>query len=160
MKLRTAVRLKNGILGGIVGGIAGGLVMAVGMETAQRAGLLKTPLPLRIERKLEARLGLARKTGPKQEKALAMGEHMLISALMGAAFGAMSGGFNLPALPSGPLFGLGLYALNLGSIGPALDLTRGPWDESSMTVGRRMMMHVLYGTILALVAERIRRANI
>lgn len=79
-------------------------------------------------------------------------------AALDAGYGALRAVFDLPSLPSGPLYGLGLYAANLLGIGPALDITRGPANERPTTVGRRLMLHAFYGTATALVADRARAA--
>lgn len=87
---------------------------------------------------------------------MGMGMHMLYSALLGAGYGALRSGLDAPAIPSGPLYGLGIYVLNIGAILPALDLTKGPLHEEPMTAGRRMMMHVAFGMVTGLVSEKIR----
>ncbi len=142
---------------GAAGGLAGGLVMTVAMMVGKKIGTIDTPVPLKVERKLEEHAGVAGHTGPKQEKALAMVEHMALSAGSGAAYGALRSKLGLSAIPTGPLYGLGVYVLNLGEVGPALGATAGPWNEHPMTVGRRVMMHVVYGVVTALVAEQVRR---
>ncbi len=142
---------------GAAGGLAGGMVMTVAMMVGKKIGTIDTPVPLKVERKLEEQAGVAGHTGPKQEKVLAMVEHMALSAGFGAAYPALRSKLGLRAMPSGPLYGLGIYALNLGGVGPALGATAGPWTEQPMTVGRRVMMHVAYGVVTALVAERVRR---
>ncbi len=142
---------------GAAGGLAGGMVMTTAMMVGKQMGILDTPVPLKVERKLEEHAGVAGQTSPKQEKALAMVEHMALSVGFAAAYGALRSRFGLRAIPSGPLYGLGVYALNLGGVGPALGATAGPWSEQPMTVGRRVMMHVVYGAVTALVAEQVRR---
>jgi hypothetical protein len=142
---------------GAVGGLAGGMVMTAAMMAGKKTGMIEEPVPLKIEREVEERLGAAESTGPKQEKALALGEHLAISVAYGAGYGALRSALGLPAIPSGPLYGLGVYALNLVGLGPALGLTPGPWNEEPMTAGRRMMMHAVYGTVTALVSEQVRQ---
>jgi hypothetical protein len=86
-----------------------------------------------------------------------MAEHLMMSATLGAGYGALQAALDLPALPAGPLYGLSIYALMLGGVGPVLGVMAGPWNEESMTVGRRVMMHAVYGTVTALVYERMRQ---
>lgn len=151
------MRTTEEFAAGALGGLAGGLVMTAAMMAGRRAGMIETPLPLAIERDLEARAGVAERTGAGQERGLALAEHLTISAAFGAGYGALRAAFALPAIPAGPLYGLGVYALNLGGVGPALDLTPGPWNEAPLTVARRVMMHAVYGTVTALVADQVRR---
>jgi NAD(P)-dependent dehydrogenase (short-subunit alcohol dehydrogenase family) len=157
MKAKTLLKLEYGILTGAAGGIAGALAMHAARRIAQKMGLLRTPLPLKVERRLEEKVRLAHKTNKDQEKALAFGEHLLVGAMFGAAFGAMRSGFEFPPLPSGPLFGLGVYALSVAGIGPALHLARGPWDQNLETVQRRLLVHLLYGTVLGVAVNRMDR---
>jgi hypothetical protein len=151
------MNMINDIAAGVVGGLAGGMVMTAAMMVGKQTGMIETPVPLQIERELEERAGVAYRTDAGEEQVLALGEHLLISVAFGAGYGAFQSTLNLPALPTGPLYGLGVYALNLGGVGPALDLTPGPWNEEPMTVGRRMMMHAVYGMVTAFVFERVRR---
>jgi len=39
--------------------------------------------------------------------------------------------------------------LALGGLGPAMDLTPSPQEEKPLTVGRRVMMHTMFGTVAA-----------
>ncbi len=94
--------------------------------------------------------------GTNEEKALAIGEHLVTSGAFGAGYGALHAALDLRVLPSGPLYGLMVYAVMLGGVGPALGVTARPWNEAPMTVGRRLMMHAAYGAVTALVAEQVR----
>lgn len=143
------------VLAGMIGGLAGGMVMSMGMMIGQRAGVIETPMPLKVERELEKRAGVAEKTSPQQEKALAFAEHMLISGGFGAVYGLARTLVSAPLLLTGMMFGLLVYAVNLAGAGPALDLAPGPWEEKPQVVGRRVMMHVVYGVVTALVADQI-----
>ncbi len=151
------MHIVNNAMAGALGGLAGGLVMTAAMMAGQQAGMIETPVPLKIERQLERRAGVAQRTSPSQEKALSMAEHMIISAVFGAGYGVLQSVLDQPAIPAGPLYGLGVYALNMGTLGPALDLMPGPWNEEPMTVGRRMLMHAVYGAVTAIVFERVRQ---
>ena len=148
------MRLRDEIIAGMIGGLAGGLVMSPVMVVGKATGMIEEPLPLKFERDQEERLGVAQQTDPGQEQALALGEHLLFSAALGAGYGALYGSLGLRPLPAGPLYGLGIYALTLGTAGPSLGVTPGPWNQEPLTVGRQLMMHVVYGAVTALVAER------
>jgi hypothetical protein len=67
----------------------------------------------------------------------------------------LRGALNLKPFPAGPLYGLGVYVLNLVGAGPALDFTTGPWQEQSTTIARRLISHIIYGIVTALVTNRI-----
>jgi hypothetical protein len=58
--------------------------------------------------------------------------------------------------PIGPLLGLASHAVDLAEIGPGLGITEGPWDEKPTMIGRRMMMHTIFGTVTALVTDQLR----
>lgn len=145
------------IAAGAAGGLAGGLIMTAFMTVATRAGIINTPLPMKVQRWAEDKAGVENRPAGLQEEATAQGGHLLFSATLGALYGALNSAVRLPTLPSGSIYGAGLYALNLGALGPASGITRGPWNEKPTTAGRRLMMHVLFGTVTAFVASKLRR---
>ena len=151
------MELRKEILAGIVGGFAGGTVMTVVMLMGKKTGLIREPLPVKLERELEERFELDEKTSPKQEMFLAFVGHYLLSALYGAGYGLLHWAKNVSPIPAGPIFGLGTYVVNLIGVGPSTHLTRGPWKEEMPTVGRRIMMHAAFGTVTALVARKVRQ---
>jgi hypothetical protein len=142
---------------GAAGGLAGGLVMTAFMTVATRAGIIETSLPVKVERWAEDQAGIVERPTGVREEALAQGGHLVFAAALGAAYGTLNAAFRLPPIPSGPLYGAALYAVDLGALGPAADITRGPWNEQITTAGRRLMMHVAFGTVTALVADRLSR---
>lgn len=147
-------RLQEEILAGVLGGLAGSLLMSAAMNMAEKQALIPETLPHRVERKLATRAGVT-DVSARQEKALAQGSHFAIGALYGASYGLLHHTLDLP-VAAGPLYGLGIYAANLVGLGPAFDLTEGPWNEEPKEVGRRMMMHALFGLVTAAVAEQVR----
>lgn len=152
--------IAKAIAAGAAGGLAGGLVMTALMTIATRAGVIETALPVKVERWAEDQAGVQERLTGIQEEATAQAAHLAFSAGLGALYGAMSSAFRLPPLPSGPIYGAGLYALDLGALGPAAAITKGPWNEKSTTAGRRLMMHVIFGTVTALVANRLGRTRL
>ena len=114
------MELRKEVLAGIVGGLAGGTMMTIVMMVGKKTGMIPEPLPLKLERELEQRAGYADRTGPRQEQALAFGLHILLSALYGAVYGLLSWATRFSPLPSGPLYVLSTYLVNLVGIGPAL----------------------------------------
>ncbi|HEV2124139.1 MAG TPA: hypothetical protein VGW38_15355 [Chloroflexota bacterium] len=149
--------MTDNALAGAMGGLAGGVAMSAMMMMGKKAGIVQTPVPVKVERWVEDQAGVPThdRADGMQEMGIAQGGHLLLSAAFGAGYGALRGAYSLPAMPSGPLYGLGLYALNLGGIAPTLGITPGPWNEEPMTAGRRMMMHLMYGAVTALLTERL-----
>lgn len=152
------MRMRREVAAGAIGGLAGGAGMTGFMMLSQRAGFVDEPFPVKVERWAEGRLGVAGRLGPRREMAAGMGGHLAYSAAMGGVYGALRSAFSLPTLPTGPLYGLGLYAVNMLGIGPALGITKGPANERPTVVGRQLMMHAFYGVVTALVAKRLRAA--
>ena len=147
--------LAKTIAAGAAGGLAGGIVMIAFMTVATRAGIIKTALPVKVERWAEHQAGVQEGATGIQEEVTAQAGHLAFSAGLGALYGAILSAFRLPALPSGPIYGASLYALHLGALGPAAGITKGPWNEEPTTAGRRLMMHVIFGTVTAVVAQRL-----
>jgi hypothetical protein len=148
--------LMEDVVAGMVGGLAGGLVMTAAMTMGSKAGIIDETLPHKFEQKMEDGAGFAVRTGPDQEQRLAQAEHLLFSAALGAGYGALHGTLGLRPVPGGPLFGLAVYTAVLGNVGPALGITEVPWHEPKATVGRQVMMHIIFGTMTAAVAEQVR----
>ena len=144
------------IAAGAVGGLAGGLVMVAFMVIGSRVGLVDEPLPQKVEHWAEDRMGVRDRPDPIQEEVIAQGSHLVFAAGLGALYGGLIASRDLPALPTGPLFGLASYAVDLAGIGPALGITKGPWNEAPTVIGRRMMMHTIFGTVTALVTDQLR----
>ena len=153
---RERLTLMDEMLAGALGGLVGGIVMTAVMTMGKQTGMIDRPLPVRVERWAEERAGIDEKTSAQEEVVVGQGMHLLYSALLGASYGVLRSTLDAPAIPSGPLYGLGVYALNLGAVLPALDLTKGPLDEEPTTAGRRMMMHVAFGMATGLISEKVR----
>ncbi|MCZ7573237.1 MAG: hypothetical protein M5U01_32200 [Ardenticatenaceae bacterium] len=151
------MRLRDEMVAGAVGGLAGGMLMTAFMTGASKAGMIDETLPHKVEQYIEEQLDQQAQTGPTQEKMLAQSGHVVYSTLLGAGYGALRATFDWSPLPSGPLCGVCLYGLNLMGVGPALGITRGPWNEQRPTVMRRMMIHAAFGAMTALVSEQVRQ---
>jgi len=145
---------------GAVGGLAGGVVLTGAMIAADRFGIEK-PLPLTVERWAAYHAGADRKSLKQdptvEEEALAYGGHLVASVALGAAFGAMQGRMGVSTVTSGLLFGLGVHAVNLGVLGPALTITKQPWNQTPGMHARRLAMHAVFGVVAALVAREVTR---
>jgi hypothetical protein len=152
--------MSRDVTAGAVGGLAGGIVLTGAMMAADRFGL-DDALPLKVERWAAYHAGADRgslKRGPgAAEEATAYGGHLAASLALGAAFGAMQGRVDVSPTVSGLLFGLGVHALNLGVLGPALTITKKPWNDTPATHARRLAMHAVFGVVAALVAREVSR---
>jgi hypothetical protein len=82
--------------------------------------------------------------------------HLTLSAIAGAAYGAMPPRGARP-VPAGLAFGLGFFALAYGLVGPALGVTPKPWRGSPGSFLRQGMLHALFGVTTAAVADGLAR---
>ncbi len=153
-------QMTRDVTAGAVGGLAGGVVLTGAMMAADRFGIEK-PLPVKVERWFAYHAGAPRealKHDPDMnEQALAYGGHLAASLALGAAFGALQGRVDVSPTVSGLLFGVGVHALNLGLLGPALTITKKPWNQTPATHARRLAMHAVFGVVAALVAREVAR---
>jgi hypothetical protein len=146
------------MLYGAVAGMAGGLAMSVIRQALQEAGLMGAPLPLKIERRLERRAGVDDWTGSGEEKVLAMGEHLAVSAAFGAAYPLLGRALTVPAWMVGLVYGAFVYGVLILGIGPALDLARPRWRDEPGAAARRLGVHLIFGVVTAVVFQRLDRS--
>lgn len=130
--------------------------MTTFMVVGSRVGVVDEPVPQKVERWTEDRMGFTERPGPLQEEVIGQTGHLVFAATLGGLYGGLLASRDLPVLPTGPLLGLASYAVDLAGVGPALGITQGPWREKPTTVARRMMMHVIFGTVTAPVADQLR----
>lgn len=147
------------MVSGAAGGLAGGAVMTAVMIGGKTSGLIPDPLPLKFERNFEQRLGMGGRISAAPQAGLALGQHLLISATFGALYGVIQSALRVRPLPAGPLYGVAVYGLMLGAVGPALGATRTPLETERTTTARRLMMHAVFGTVTALVVDRLHRSR-
>lgn len=158
MKRRWVV-LDN-MIAGLLGGLAGGIAMDMVMMAGEKMKIVETPLPLKVERKLEERAGVAYKTSKQYEEVASQILHLGLGSLLGLGFRLMRTRTKLSPWLAGPMFGFLVYRTNLAAVGPALDLTKEPWNQPDKSVtARRIMLHLLYGTVVALVSDSIIKAG-
>jgi hypothetical protein len=147
--------LFKNLVAGTVGGAAGAFAMLSGVTMGKELQLIEKALPQQVEQRLAQRAGVADELNRTEEQALSRGGHLVLGAAFGAGYGLLQTFFDLPPRIAGPLYGLGVYMVNLAGIGPALGLVSRPSEQEPMTVGRRIMMHIVYGSVTANVAERV-----
>lgn len=151
--------IRKEVMAGTIGGLAGGAMMAGMMRMAQQRGTIQEPMPVQFERAIEEQAGLDERTTPEQEEAIGMASHFATSAAFGAGYGILHTILALPTLPAGPLYGLGIYAMNFGQIGPRLGAVPPPPQQERQATMRQVMMHLMYGTVTAMVANRLHSHN-
>ncbi|HEX6016305.1 MAG TPA: hypothetical protein VFY87_31770 [Geminicoccaceae bacterium] len=142
---------------GAVGGLAGGLVLsALMLGTEARSG--RPSELVRLERRAAGRLG---RPHPAEDAPPALGEelsshggHLALSAIAGAGYGLARPDGASP-VAAGLAFGLGFYALAYGVVGPALGVTRKPWDDDAGSLAQHALLHVLFGVVIGVVADRV-----
>lgn len=140
----------------ITAGMAGGMAMAALMMAGQRAGMIETLPPVRIERTLEGR-GRGRPDKLHAGDGAGDGTAYAAQHCPRRGYGLLHAAIDVPAIPGGPLSGLGVYALTFAGIGPTLGLTPSPKGQQPMAVGRQLMLLAVYGTVTALVARQMRQ---
>lgn len=149
------------VVAGAVGGLAGGIATTGGMLLLESAGFDQASDAVKIGRRaahqLDAQARLVESPATGGEEAAAQGAHLVLSVAAGAIYGAMRGRFDMPAPAVGMVFGLGFYALAWGAVGPSLAITEKPGETPATLLARRAMVHILFGVVTALVAERIAR---
>lgn len=154
-------RDKRDAATGAVGGLAGGLVLTAATLLAKRA-LGEPSDGVRMLRRGERQLGLAarRRAAARptlREELAAEGGHLLLSAALGGGFGVLRRGLGLPAQPAGLVLGLGFFPLAHWLAGPLLGLTRPPWRQRPVRMAQRVLLHAVFGSVTAFVADRLER---
>lgn len=130
---------------GILAGLAAGAVMLVLDLTAKALGLIvfsHIALAVILPRGV---IGLGRLGG--------FLSHFALAVLFGIIFA-----FVVRPLPRhyyfllGVVYGIGLYFVNMGLIGPALGMIRPIWTYNYLTMATDLVLHLVYGgTLGALV---------
>ena len=149
LALRTAAGAAGGLVGGLLVSAAMALKQAV---TGQPSDLVQLERGLRGA---AAPTWLQPQSGTGEEAA-AHGGHLALSALSGAAYGAIKPD-GVGPVAAGLTFGLGFRALAYGGAGPALDVTPVPWRETKANTAQHLVLHAVFGLATALVADRLTR---
>jgi uncharacterized membrane protein YagU involved in acid resistance len=142
-----------GAIGGTFGGLAMFGVRVIGTQT----GVIIHSLPDKFERGMAEKTGFAEDQDVEQQKELAIAEHIVLSAGLGAGYGLLRGWFKPPSLPSGVVYGLVIYAMMLLGIGPSFGIIRMPNEKPPKSVTGEIFVHLLFGTVTSLVTDRLRR---
>jgi uncharacterized membrane protein YagU involved in acid resistance len=151
--MSTLGNIATGAVGGLAGGLAMLMVRTVGIES----DIIQETLPDKYERGIERLLGFAGSTDAEEEKQLAVAEHLVLSAGLGAGYGAVRGLSKSDSLPVGIAFAAAVYFLMVGVAGPLLGVTRPPWAKPARSVIGEVLNHMLFGNVTAIVSRRLRR---
>ena len=144
---------------GMVGGLAAGALLSL-VFLGQQAVAGKPSELVKLKRRAVRRAGWCDKRdgAPSggREKVVSHGGHLALSAAAGAVYGAMKPD-QAPPIPAGLALGAGLYALADGAAGPALGVTPKPWRDTPASIVQHGLLHLLFGAVTALVADRVAR---
>jgi Mg/Co/Ni transporter MgtE len=146
--------LRTVLTTGVLSGVAGALAMSSARYLMQQAGILSEPLPHKIERRIAIKIGLGALTSARQESILAQALHLTVGAINGIVYPMLRQRMNLPPAVAGPLFGLVVYTVNVVGVGSIFHLVRSGWRRQPAVVGRRILIHLLYGLVVALVYQK------
>ena len=139
---------------GMLAGVASGMVVSGVMTFGRDLGLLQHSLADAAEDWMDERFDTRSKVGEDGTSALVQVNHLLVSGLFGAAFGAMRPLTKaIPPIAAGALFGAGLYAVAIGKVAPAIKLTRGENREPDNVQVQRLGVHVLFGVLTAMATD-------
>ncbi len=127
-------------------------VRTVGIE----AYVIQKMLPDKYEQGIEQMMGFAGSTDQEEEKQLAVAEHLLLSAGLGAEYGALWDLSQSNSFFVGLAFAAAVYFGMVGVIGPLVGITRAPWSKPGNAVLGEALNHVLFGSVTALVSSRLR----
>ena len=147
-------------LAGAIGGLVGGAALSLAFLVLERATGDTSDL-VQIGRRGARQLGQPHRPLPAPpsaaEELSVHGGHMVLSGVLGVGYAVLRRGLALGTVPSGLLFGLGVYPLAFGILGPLLGITKAPWQEKPRLLVQRAVAHVVFGTVTALVADRTAR---
>lgn len=141
---------------GASGGVVAGLLLSALFLTQERVSGQPSDI-VRLGRGAAEKLGSPYRYNPArpalEEQAMSHGGHLVLSAVMGAAYPAVRSLPGLRGAGGGLLFGAAFYPLLWGLLGPSLGLTPTPRQEGAATVAQRIGIHAGFGLITALVTN-------
>lgn len=147
------------ITAGALGGLAAGALISAMMLGVQAATSRPSELIV-LKRRAGRRPGWdghwERTRSTLGEELLSHGGHLALSAMAGAAYGALKPR-GTPPLVAGAAMGVGFHALAYGVAGPVLGVTPKLWEDEPANVAEHGFLHLLFGVTTALVAERVAR---
>jgi hypothetical protein len=148
------------ILRGALAGCIGTVVMSATMAVAKAAGMMPgEPPPRQVAGNLEEAAGLRDELARPAFEASWVGQHFAYGTAAGVVYELAQGRreFDEPLI-SGPLFGARLWAFSYMGWLPATGLYPWPSEEPRPRAATVIVSHLVYGTVTALVARRLRSA--
>ncbi|MGH8012397.1 MAG: hypothetical protein ACREQ4_07855 [Candidatus Binataceae bacterium] len=147
-------------IAGAIAGVIGGAVMAGAMTAGRNAGIVSPTLTDLAKAWLDRNLNARHRVGESGTSVLEQLNYMAASSIFGIGYAHARRYFDrfAPAA-AGAIFGGGLYALNLGGIASLIGLTHGERNYTPQVTSRRLGMHILYGVVTAVVADRLMQAS-
>lgn len=145
--------------------MAGATLAGLGLTAMMMMQKKKTGKPSELtdlERSSARKLG--QETPPADElpgtseQALTQGGHLLLSAVAGATYAAVTEE-DTPVVASGVAFGLAFYGLAHWLTGPALGVKQPEWRSGPATIGMHAINHILFGLVTAAGAKAATHAS-
>lgn len=148
----------------MAGAIAGGLIAGLGITAMLMAGEKKSGKPSELtllERTSAHKLGVHTPPDDRlpnaSEQAIVQGGHLLLSAIAGAAYVAVTDE-DSAVVSSGILFGLAFYGIAHWLTGPLLGVKQPEWRSDTKTIGMHAANHIAFGLATAAGARAATRA--
>jgi hypothetical protein len=139
---------------GLIGGVAAGMVLSGVMTFGRDLGLLSHRVADAAGDWLDDRFDTRDRFGEDGAELVEQLNHLVVSGLFGLGFGLFRPLFRkVPPLAAGALYGAGLYAVAIGKVAPAIELTRGENREPDHVQAQRLGVHILFGVITAIAAD-------
>jgi hypothetical protein len=149
------------VLAGAIGGLVGRLAVSGLLLAAEAAGVDPASDLVKMQRRAAGKLRRPHRAveapATPGEEAVGQGWHLVLSAGLGAVYGLLRRRIDLPPAGAGAAFGLAFYPLAFGLAGPALGLTKRPWEERPTMLVRRALVHLVFGAVTGLATDRAAR---
>ena len=142
---------------GLLSGLAGTAALTAVVQLERRAlpwGQKHNALfPHKVVKKAEDFFGIQGRLSGGAETAAIQGSNFAYGTLMGTLYGWSAPKLNISPLISGPLFGLGLWAIGLSGWVPAFGAQRPPWKKAPMQAMMPILSHLAYGLAAGAVLQ-------
>lgn len=141
---------------GLVGGLVAGLATTVVMQAGRRSGLLGKTLDRDAVDWIDRTTGSREVIGDSGTSLVEFANHLAASGAFGAAYeGVRRATPRMRPVTRGALYGSALYLANIGLLAPLLGITEGEVQAGPRKAAERWSVHVLQGTLTAVLAERL-----
>jgi len=151
--------MNNALIGAAVGTVAT-VPMTVFWEVMHERlpGEPPRPLPPReVAEALAVKAGVSRQMSETQMEWLALAAHFGYGAVTGAIFGAIAPHRPRAAVPTGMLFGLGVWTASYLGWMPATGVRHSPKYDLPARTGLIMASHIVWGAAAGLLMSLARR---